>query len=151
MKKNMKSIFKRRLIHLQMIKIIFAAIISMLILSGCSGNKNAVKDFEDSLRNIEVTVMGQTVDWDTANKEVDQLFQLFNKNLWRMQLLGDEDEFESLKSDIHQLQAAVKYKDIKEAGSNIASIKSNLYSIFKGNKIIGEDKPKSSKNKTPEE
>jgi hypothetical protein len=134
---------------LRLIKIIFVAIISMFILSGCSGNKNAVKDFENSLRNIEIAVMGQTVDWDTANSEVDQLFHLFNKNLWRMQLLGDENEFESLKLDIRQLQAAVKYKDIVETGSKIAAIKSNLHSIFKGNKIIGENKQKSSKNKTP--
>ena len=114
-------------------KVIF--IILLLIafpLFGCS--EKTIQQFEGSLQRIEDAIISPS-DWTTAEVEVISLKKSFDKNLWKMQLLGDENEYESLKKDLLQLEAAIHAQDKSQTIIFISSIKSEVTSIFKGNKI----------------
>lgn len=107
-------------------------------LFGCS--EKTIQQFEGSLQRIEDAIISPS-DWTTAEVEVISLKKSFDKNLWKMQLLGDENEYESLKKDLLQLEAAIHAQDKSQTIIFISSIKSEVTSIFKGNKIE-QRKPK---------
>lgn len=120
-------------------KVIFI-ILSLIAfpLFGCS--EKTIQQFEGSLQRIEDAIISPS-DWTTAEVEVISLKKSFDKNLWKMQLLGDENEYESLKKDLLQLEAAIHAQDKSQTIIFISSIKSEVTSIFKGNKIE-QRKPK---------
>lgn len=69
-------------------------------------------------------------DWDQLNQQVDQLNTLYEKNKWKLQLLGDEDEYESLTETIDRLIVAIDEQDKTQAKLELATVKSILKELY---------------------
>jgi hypothetical protein len=68
--------------------------------------------------------------WDEAVEPTMKLKELYQKNKWKYQLLGDEEEFEHLNLEIDKLRVAVRMKDSSEAQLILATIQSILTDIY---------------------
>jgi hypothetical protein len=68
--------------------------------------------------------------WDEAVEPTKKLKELYLKNKWKYQLLGDEEEFEHLNLEIDKLRVAVRTKDSTEAQIILATIQSILTDIY---------------------
>ncbi|HET7657245.1 MAG TPA: DUF4363 family protein [Bacillales bacterium] len=70
--------------------------------------------------------------WQEAAKETTALRKLYQKKKWKMQLLGDEGEYEGLDRELDQLAAAVSTKDKSETKIELGAVRSlfkNIYSL----------------------
>jgi hypothetical protein len=69
-------------------------------------------------------------DWKKAETEAKQLEHIYKKNVWKLQLLGDEAEFEAIHRDISQLKAAIQEQDKAQTKVLIAEITAILEDIY---------------------
>lgn len=70
--------------------------------------------------------------WEESVEPSKKLKELYNKNKWKYQLLGDEGEYEQLNHEIEKLQMAVQEKDSTQAKiilSTIIAIVKDIYSL----------------------
>lgn len=70
--------------------------------------------------------------WDQAIEEVDGLKKLYNKEKWKLQLLGDEAEYEQIDQELEKLTVAVKERDRTQAKiimSTVRTLLKNIYSM----------------------
>ncbi|HET7579401.1 MAG TPA: DUF4363 family protein [Bacillales bacterium] len=68
--------------------------------------------------------------WQGALKKTSELRATFQKKQWKLQLLGDEGEYEGLNRELDQLYAAVKAKDKSESKVELAAVASYIKSIY---------------------
>ena len=68
--------------------------------------------------------------WKEIQALTDELHSMYDKNEWKIQLLGDEDEYESLNESINHLLVAVEEKEVKDAKEELATIKTFLGDIY---------------------
>ncbi|MFT9846906.1 DUF4363 family protein [Aneurinibacillus sp. REN35] len=91
-------------------------------------------------RNIEQKPMFQKADqieklvgekqWNKASVEAEALMNMYQKQKWKFQLLGDEAEYEGLNQEIAKLQAAIKVQGQVETHITIAAIKELLVQMY---------------------
>lgn len=80
----------------------------LLFLVGCENNIggdvffNQIDDIENALENE---------DWDEVTVQAEALKELYKQEKWKLQLLGDEGEYESLYESINKLIIATEEKD----------------------------------------
>ncbi|MEL4024851.1 DUF4363 family protein [Lysinibacillus endophyticus] len=99
----------------------------LILLSGCS-NINGENEFYEKVNSIEDAL--KDPDWKQLNLLGAKLEKLYRHNLWKIQLMGDEDEYESLQESINQLIAAIEEQDMTEIKLEIATIKTYLEDIY---------------------
>jgi hypothetical protein len=99
----------------------------LILLSGCSGitGKN---DFAEKINAIEQALKAE--DWKQLKSLGDDLDQLYHGSQWKIQLLGDEDEYESLQESINHLMVAIGEQDLTEAKLEVATIKTYMEDIY---------------------
>ncbi|XEC93459.1 DUF4363 family protein [Paenibacillus tarimensis] len=68
--------------------------------------------------------------WEQASQASGTIKQVFHKNKWKYQLLGDEAEYEQLEREIDKLSAAVHEKDSTQSKIIVAAILSILEHIY---------------------
>jgi hypothetical protein len=68
--------------------------------------------------------------WEGIENSVKELKVVFQKNKWKYQLLGDEQEFEGVGRRIDTLFVAVAEKDTLESRLIIAEIMSIIQEIY---------------------
>lgn len=69
-------------------------------------------------------------DWANALENSTKLKAIYNRQLWKLQLLGDEQEYDRLSREIEKLKASVKQKDKKQSQVSIAIIKTLIDEIY---------------------
>ena len=69
-------------------------------------------------------------EWQQAIEPTEKLKQLYLKNKWKYQFLGDEEEYEQLNREIAKLRVAIKEQDTLESKIIIASILSIIHDIY---------------------
>ncbi|WP_027723812.1 DUF4363 family protein [Tuberibacillus calidus] len=69
----------------------------------------APKDIQWRIKNLKTSIT-QT-DWNKAYEQAVDLRKHFDKNRWKYQLLGDEQEYEGISNDIENLKAAILARD----------------------------------------
>jgi len=67
--------------------------------------------------------------WDQATKMYDQLDLWYRKNRWKLQLLGDEAEYEEVAHDISRIRITLEEKDKLESKMLIENLKTTLKQI----------------------
>lgn len=67
--------------------------------------------------------------WDEAMVINDDLKGWYTKNKWKLQLLGDESEYEEVEHDISKLKSALEEKDKSESKIMIENLKTTLKQI----------------------
>lgn len=101
-----------------------------LAFSGSSTTTHAKAggDLHKKINKIEQLI--QKKKWKEADKEARTLRKLYQKKEWKIQLIGDEDEYESINEGLDTLQAAVKVKDKVQATTELANLHSLLESVY---------------------
>lgn len=96
-------------------------------LTGCS-NYTGHGNFNESISEIEQHLLAE--DWDALGHQLDQLMNAYKKNEWKIQLIGDEGEYERLHESINRLITAVAAKEANEAKIELATIKTIVEDIY---------------------
>lgn len=98
-----------------------------VLLSGCSNIigkdtfLNHMDQFEQALDDPE---------WKQIRDRADELEKIYNDNKWKIQLLGDEGEYERLSESIHIIIAAAKEEDTTNVRIELATARSLIEDIY---------------------
>lgn len=106
-------------------KILYIAMI--ILLSGC-----AITLDNGSLLD-QVNQLEQALDdpnWNEINEKTYQIKSIYEKNKWKIQLLGDEGEYEGLNEGINRVIAATKERDTTNVRLELATVKSLIKDIY---------------------
>lgn len=68
--------------------------------------------------------------WDRAATEADALKHLYQKEKWKLQLLGAETEYEQLDQELEKLSAAITSRDTTEASVILSAARAVLRNIY---------------------
>jgi hypothetical protein len=102
-------------------------ILLLILLTGCS-NHTGKNDFSKKINSMEQALLSP--DWIQLKSLGNELEQLYLDNQWKIQLLGDEDEYESLQESINQLLVSIEEKDVTEIKLEMATIKTFIEDIY---------------------
>lgn len=106
-------------------RILLLIVTSLLI--ACT-NVTGQANFKECIDTIE-THLAQA-DWDDLEKQGDYLKRLYKEEQWKLQLLGDEGEYEELNIGINRFLKAIEEEDMTEAKLEIATIQSLIHDIY---------------------
>lgn len=99
----------------------------ILILSGCS-HVIGRDEFKGNIQIIEQALNEN--DWEKAKNNGDRLLKSYSSNKWKLQMIGDEGEYEDLYESINRLCAAIEEKNPTQTKMELASIQSILKEIY---------------------
>lgn len=68
--------------------------------------------------------------WEHAASEADALKHLYQKEKWKLQLLGDEGEYEQLDQELEKLSAAIANRNSTEALVILSAARVVLQNIY---------------------
>lgn len=68
--------------------------------------------------------------WEQITQQANELKKIYKNNKWKLQLLGDEDEYEGLNESINKIIAAVKEKDTTNIRLEMATARSLILDIY---------------------
>ncbi|GAA0488084.1 hypothetical protein GCM10008986_12080 [Salinibacillus aidingensis] len=108
-------------------KLIYMTLI-LCIITGCSATQETTKKFNEYLNQLEMSI--QTNDWKQANKQVKKVKKQHDKELWKMQLLGEDRIYDNIQLSISHLKAAVKAENKKEIIKQTETIRFYVTEIF---------------------
>lgn len=94
---------------------------------GCENNIGG-HAFFNQINNIEHSLEGS--DWDKITLQAEELKELYKKDKWILQLLGDEDEYETLYESINKLIMAIEEKDRTNIRLELSVIHTHIEDIY---------------------
>lgn len=98
-----------------------------ILLTGCS-TITGEKDFSKTFHSIEQAL--EDTDWKKLTSLGNELDELYEKSKWKIQLIGDEGEYESLQENINLFIVAIEEQDLPEIKYKLASIKTFIEDIY---------------------
>lgn len=98
-----------------------------VLLVGCENNFGG-QAFYDQIKEIESRVEAE--DWDDVVVKAEELKELYKQDKWKLQLLGDEDEYEGLYEAINKLITAGKGKDEANVRMELSGIHTRIEDIY---------------------
>lgn len=69
-------------------------------------------------------------DWEKIKVQANELKDIYEDNKWKLQLLGDEGEYELLNETIQRMIAIVKAEDITNFRIELATARSLVADIY---------------------
>lgn len=102
-------------------------LLMLFFLSGCNEPIGG-KVFFDHLHEMEQAVDEQ--EWNQIAKQADELKRMYKEEKWKIQLLGDEGEYESLNRSINNLIVVIKEQDSVNVRLELSMIKTLLEDIY---------------------
>src|SRR5690606_28097623 len=98
-----------------------------LFLSGCS-KFTGQEDFNDIIDNIQQSV--EQKEWKQLKSHGDDLLKIYHSNKWKLQMIGDEREYEELYESIKRLLVVIEEKEVTEIKLSLATIESIIEEIY---------------------
>lgn len=98
------------------------------ILVGCSDEK--IKRLPIYKKSEDITNLVNQSQWEKASDEAKAIADLYKKTKWKLQLLGEELEYNELEQEISKLQISIEEKDKLEAKTNIVLIQDYIRAIY---------------------
>ncbi|GGP09180.1 DUF4363 family protein [Oceanobacillus neutriphilus] len=108
-------------------KIIIIFTLIFIILSGCT-NQVGGDHFFNQIDKLEKAIAQP--EWSKVTSQAEELKQMFEEDKWKIQLIGDEDEYEGLDESISNLIAAAKEEDSINTRLELATVKSIFEGIY---------------------
>jgi len=108
-------------------KLLTIILLSIMFVAGCTEPIGG-DYFFDNIQSLELEL--EKEDWQHANLQLKDMKNLYKKNNWKLQLLGDEAEYEGINEAISRLSAAIKSEDSKQALIELATIQAFLVEIY---------------------
>ena len=108
-------------------KKIILIVCSCVFLIGCENNIggdiffNQIQTIEDALEHP---------DWTEVAAKAKELKQIYKEEKWKIQLLGDEDEYESLYESINKLIVASDKQDQMNTHMELSVIHTHIEDIY---------------------
>lgn len=99
----------------------------LLFLVGCENNVSG-HAFFNQINEIENTL--EYPNWDKITAQAEELKEMYKKDKWKLQLLGDEDEYESLYESINKLIVAIEEKDRTNIRLELSVIHTHIEDIY---------------------
>ncbi|AOV07748.1 DUF4363 family protein [Sporosarcina ureilytica] len=99
----------------------------LLLLTGCS-KVTGHSYFNDHISTIEEHL--EFAEWSFLVEQANNLKTLYDNQQWKLQLLGDEGEYEGLNESIHRLIKATEQQDTTQAKLELATIKVIINDIY---------------------
>ena len=99
----------------------------LLFLTACENNVGG-DAFFDQINAVEEALENPA--WDTVTAQAEALKELYKKDKWKLQLLGDEDEYESLYESINKLIVAIEEKDRMSIRMELSVIHTHIEDIY---------------------
>ncbi|MFC0300811.1 DUF4363 family protein [Virgibacillus soli] len=99
----------------------------LVLLVGCS-NVTGKKALSAHIDQLEEALNKQ--DWEPLQDQATELKDLYDKNKWKIQLIGDEGEYEQLDESIDKFIAAIEMRKQTEAKLELATIRSLVQAIY---------------------
>lgn len=103
-------------------------IICLFMLVGCSEEK--IKNLPMYKKSEEIIDLINQSQWEKAGDEAKIISDLYKKTKWKLQLLGEELEYNELEQEISKLQISIEEKDKREAKTNIVLIQDYIRAIY---------------------
>ncbi|MFC3039828.1 DUF4363 family protein [Virgibacillus xinjiangensis] len=99
----------------------------LILLSGCAGILGG-EVFFDQVETMESSL--DDGEWEELRGQAEELKKLYKKHRWKIQLIGDEGEYEGLYEAISKLIAAAKEEDTTETRVELANVHRLLEDIY---------------------
>lgn len=99
----------------------------VIVLMGC-GNMTGKTLFNEQIKMMETKFNEE--DWTQLQSKADHLKKLYKEQQWKLQLLGDEGEYEDLNISINRLLIAIEEEDKTEAKLEMTTIQSLIDDIY---------------------
>lgn len=99
----------------------------ILLFTGCS-NVTGRDALFNQMDQLELAL--DQLDWEQIQIHATDLKDTFGKTKWKLQLIGDEGEYEGLNETIQKLLAAVKEEDSTNVRMELASTRSLISDIY---------------------
>lgn len=80
------------------------------------------------INSLEESIINE--DWGASEAIYNDFHMYYKDNYWKLQLFGDEEEYEGIHESINRLAVAIKRKEVTQALFEIASMKSFLTDIY---------------------
>lgn len=110
-----------------MFKKISFGFLLVIVLSGCSSMLGK-DDFIEHVKGIEQSINQKN--WKQSSELGQNLLKKYETNRWKLQLIGDEGEYEQLFRSINRLCAALEEQNNTQAKIELATIKAILDNIY---------------------
>ncbi|WP_176330350.1 DUF4363 family protein [Oceanobacillus rekensis] len=69
-------------------------------------------------------------EWEEISLQANELKSIYEDNKWKIQLLGDEGEYEGLNESINKMIAAAKEEDTTNVRMELATARSLIKDIY---------------------
>lgn len=98
-----------------------------ILLSGCS-DPNGKELFFSHMDQLEEAL--DEPDWNEIQLQANELKDVYETSKWKLQLLGDEGEYEGLNESIQKMIAVVKEEDRTNIRMELATARSLVADIY---------------------
>ena len=102
-------------------------IILLLVISGCSA-QNGKNEFKENINQLEQSMSNNDI--ESVSLQAEALLKVYKHNEWKLQLLGDEGEYERLHESIQRIIVAIKEEDFSEAKLELSTLKTIVEDIY---------------------
>ena len=103
------------------------ALLILMTTTGCS-SINGKNDFIVSINQIKDAANAS--DWVALEKLGKEIRTQYHNNKWKIQLIGDEGEYEGLEEYINQLVTAIELQSKEETKLALAGIQTLIEDIY---------------------
>ncbi|WP_338787739.1 DUF4363 family protein [Metabacillus sp. FJAT-53654] len=93
-----------------------------------STNQFGKDEFNEKIANLEHYLNKE--DWVLAKKQMDDLSSYYDKNLWKVQLVGGEAEYKDLYETISRLRILIEEKDRTDSRMELETVKTLIEHIY---------------------
>ncbi|WP_157724870.1 DUF4363 family protein [Virgibacillus phasianinus] len=104
--------------------ILICLLISLLVLGGCK-SENV---FYEKINDINESVSHSN--WKQTKEGVKKLSNMYKEKEWKLQLLGDEAEYEGINVELEVLKESADAKDKTQVKVALGTIRGHLKDIF---------------------
>ncbi|OAS85622.1 MULTISPECIES: DUF4363 family protein [Metabacillus] len=108
---------------MKMYPILLIAIILLV-----STNQFGKDEFNEKIANLEHSLNKE--DWVLAKKQMDDLSSYYDKNLWKVQLVGGEAEYKDLYETISRLRILIEEEDRTDSRMELETVKTLIEHIY---------------------
>ncbi|HHW38543.1 MAG TPA: hypothetical protein GXX18_15125 [Bacillales bacterium] len=98
------------------------------MLLGCSDKK--IKNKPIYKKSEEIMGLITHSQWKKAEDEAKAIKDLYKKNKWKYQLLGNEAEYSYLQQELSKLQMSIEEQDQLQAKTNVVVIQDYIKAIY---------------------
>lgn len=113
--------------QLNLLSLLILLILLIILLSGCAHTFGG-DPFFSKIDQLEKSL--NQSEWDELKLHANQLKAIYDKHKWKLQLLGDEGEYERLNESIQKMIAVIKEKDPASVRLELATSKALLKDIY---------------------